>query len=414
MRVRGAGRPGAGGAAGPHVGAGVARRDAARTAVGDDASADDASADDEAAGGRAAPSERVRAFLVDLLLAGVAAGASLTFLAEPDTPWDAVAGAVACLGLLLRRRWPWLSVLLAVPAVYIGIAYVPVLVGLFGLGLARTPRWCVIALTALVVGADLLPFGTPADLQAVVEPLVDATIYTIGPLLLGAFLRQRRDAAAQLAELREAHTLGQRQAAQVALARERAVLAREMHDVVSHQVSLIAVQAGALQVGAADERSREVARTIRALSAVTLEELRGMVELLRAAGGDRRGLAPQPTLDDVPALVAASGMRVDLDLDLPADLPAAGQRAVYRTVQEGLTNARKHATGAAVRVTGRMEAGSVVVEVDAGRATMPLLDLPSGRHGLTGLRERAQLLGGGLTAELRPDGSHLLRLRFPL
>ena len=139
-----------------------------------------------------------------------------------------------------------------------------------------------------------------------------------------------------------------------------------------------------------------------------------MVELLRAAGGDRRELAPQPTLDDVPALVAASGMRVDVDLDLPADLPAAGQRAVYRTVQEGLTNARKHATGAAVRVTGRLEAGSVVVEVEAGRATMPLLDLPSGRHGLTGLRERAQLLGGGLTAELRPDGSHLLRLRFPL
>ncbi len=102
------------------------------------------------------------------------------------------------------------------------------------------------------------------------------------------------------------------------------------------------------------------------------------------------------------------------DLDLPADLPAAAQRAVYRTVQEGLTNARKHATGADVRITGRLDAGHVVLEVEAGRATLPLLDLPSGRHGLTGLRERAQLLGGSLTAGTRPDGSHLLRLRFPL
>jgi signal transduction histidine kinase len=83
-------------------------------------------------------------------------------------------------------------------------------------------------------------------------------------------------------------------------------------------------------------------------------------------------------------------------------------------VQEGLTNARKHATGAAVRISGRLEAGHVVVEVEAGRATLPLLDLPGGRHGLTGLRERAQLLGGSLAAEERPDGSHLLRLRFPL
>jgi signal transduction histidine kinase len=147
---------------------------------------------------------------------------------------------------------------------------------------------------------------------------------------------------------------------------------------------------------------------------VTLEELRGMVEVLRAAGGERRELAPQPTLGDVPALVADSGIRVATVLDLPADLPAAAQRAVYRTVQEGLTNARKHATGATVRVTGRLDAGHVVLEVDAGAPTLPLLDLPSGRHGLTGLRERAQLLGGTLTATQRDDGSHLLRLRFPL
>jgi signal transduction histidine kinase len=396
-------RGGAGGAADP---AGVA--------AGTDPDADALEAPRVTADPRATAADRIRAALVDLLVAGIALAASYTFITASASPWDAAAGVVACLGLLLRRRWAWLSLLAAMPAFYVGIAYVPLMVALFDLGLSRTERWRVGAASGVAVVAYLLPVSPPDDLQSVVEPLVDATLYTVGPALLGAFLRERRTAAAQLRELREAQSLGQRQAAEVALARERAVLAREMHDVVSHQVSLIAVQAGAMQVGAADERSREAARTIRGLSTVTLEELRGMVEVLRAAGGERRELAPQPTLADVPALVAASGIRVQTELDLPADLSAAAQRAVYRTVQEGLTNARKHATGAAVRITGRLEAGHVVVEVEAGRATLPLLELPSGRHGLTGLRERAQLLGGSLAAEERLDGSHLLRLRFPL
>jgi signal transduction histidine kinase len=365
-------------------------------------------------GGSATAADRVRAVLVDLLVAGIAAALSSGFLSAAQTSGQLVAGIAACLGLLLRRRWPWLSVLAALPAFYVSVAYVPLVIALFDLGLSRAPRWQVAVAAGGSVVAYMAPLWPPEDVPFLVEPLVDATIYTVGPALLGAFLRERRTAAAQLRELREAQTLGQRQAAEVALARERAVLAREMHDVVSHQVSLIAVQAGAMQVGATDERSREVARTIRGLSTVTLEELRGMVEVLRAAGGERRELAPQPTLQDVPALVAASGIRATTDIDLPDDLPAAAQRAVYRTVQEGLTNARKHATGAAVRISGRLDAGHVVLEVEAGRATLPPLDLPSGRHGLTGLRERAQLLGGSLTAETRPDGSHLLRLRFPL
>ncbi|OUE23767.1 sensor histidine kinase [Clavibacter michiganensis] len=363
---------------------------------------------------RVTAADRIRAALVDLLVAGVATVVSYGFLSAAQSSGEVAAGIAACLGLLLRRRWPWLSVLAALPAFSVGIAYVPLMVALFDLGVSRAPRWQVAVAAGGSVIAYMAPLWPPEDPGFVIEPLVDATIYTVGPALLGAFLRERRTAAAQLVELRDAQSLGQRQAAEVALARERAVLAREMHDVVSHQVSLIAVQAGAMQVGAADERSREAARTIRGLSTVTLEELRGMVEVLRAAGGERRELAPQPTLQDVPALVAASGIRATTDLDLPADLPAAAQRAVYRTVQEGLTNARKHATGAAVRITGRLDAGDVVVEVDAGRATLPLLELPSGRHGLTGLRERAQLLGGSLTAEQRADGSHLLRLRFPL
>ncbi|WP_415317860.1 sensor histidine kinase [Clavibacter tessellarius] len=380
---------------------------------GADADADALDADADPAS-RPTAADRVRAALVDLLVAGVATALSYGFLSAAQSSGEVAAGIAACLGLVLRRRWPWLSVLAALPAFYLSIAYVPLVIALFDLGLSRAPRWQVAVAAVGSVVAYMAPLWPPEDVPFLVEPLVDATIYTVGPALLGAFLRERRTARAQLVELRAAQSLGQRQAAEVALSRERAVLAREMHDVVSHQVSLIAVQAGAMQVGAADERSREAARTIRGLSTVTLEELRGMVEVLRAAGGERRELAPQPTLEDVPALVAASGIRVETALDLPGDLPAAAQRAVYRTVQEGLTNARKHATGAAVRISGRLDAGHVVLEVDAGAPTLPLLDLPSGRHGLTGLRERAQLLGGTLTAETRADGSHLLRLRFPL
>ncbi|WP_241534958.1 sensor histidine kinase [Clavibacter michiganensis] len=365
--------------------------------------------------GRPTAADRVRAALVDLLVAGIATALSSAFLAAAaEGSGEVAAGIAACLGLVFRRRWPWLSVLAALPAFYLSIAYIPLVIALFDLGLSRAPRWQLAVATVVSVVAYMAPLWPPEDVAFLVEPLVDATIYTVGPALLGAFLRERQTARAQLGDLRAAQDLGERQAAEVALARERAVLAREMHDVVSHQVSLIAVQAGAMQVGAADERSREAARTIRGLSTVTLEELRGMVEVLRAAGGERRELAPQPTLADVPALVAASGIRVETAIDLPDDLPASAQRAVYRTVQEGLTNARKHATGAAVRITGRLDAGHVVLEVDAGAATLPLLVLPSGRHGLTGLRERAQLLGGTLTAETRADGSHLLRLRFPL
>jgi len=173
------------------------------------------------------------------------------------------------------------------------------------------------------------------------------------------------------------------------------------------------VQAGALQMASPDEQARDVARTIRGLSVTTLDELRSMVEVLRAAGGHRRELAPQPTLADVDRLVADSGIEVTCRLDLPATLSPSQQRAVYRTVQEGLTNARKHSTGAAVAVTGLVDAGQVVLHVDAGAATLPLLDLPSAHHGLTGLGERAELLGGTVTSETHDDGSHRLTLRFP-
>ena len=192
--------------------------------------------------------------------------------------------------------------------------------------------------------------------------------------------------------------------AQTVLARERNQLAREMHDVVSHQVSLIAVQAEALQVTASDPAAKEAASAIRSLASTTLEELRSMVMLLRAAGTRSPGLAPQPTVSDLEDLVTASGLAVTMEGSLPPDLGSARERAVYRTVQEALTNVRKHAPGSAVTVRQWSDERSVAVAIVNGCPTSTPLRLPSSHLGLLGLHERAELLGGTLVYGAEGDG----------
>jgi len=131
--------------------------------------------------------------------------------------------------------------------------------------------------------------------------------------------------ARRLTEIEEAREHERALHAQAVLARERTQLAREMHDVVSHQVSLIAVQAGALQVAAKDAEAKEAARTIRSLSVTTLDELRTMVTLLRASGGSVTELTPQPTLADLHKLVESSGTQAQLAGELP---PGVGSPAM--------------------------------------------------------------------------------------
>ncbi len=218
----------------------------------------------------------------------------------------------------------------------------------------------------------------------------------------------------RLVELHRAREDERLQAAAVALSRERALLAREMHDVVSHQVTLIAVQAGAMQVAGRDDAERGFARTIRQLCVVTLQELREMVQVLRASGGTDREIAPQPVLADLPRLIAESGLETSSTVDLPDTLAQPVQRAVYRFVQEGLTNVRKHAPDAAVRVSGRIRGDSVLVDVVNGPARSPRLELPGSGLGLIGLGERASLLGGSMEAGPQPDDGFALHLRLPV
>ncbi|RSO02297.1 two-component sensor histidine kinase, partial [Streptomyces sp. WAC 06783] len=156
------------------------------------------------------------------------------------------------------------------------------------------------------------------------------------------------------------------------------------------------------------------ARTIRSLSANTLDELRHMVNLLRASGGRTTELTPQPTLADLHHLVATSGIETTLTGDLPPDISTTAQRAIYRTVQEALTNVRKHAPGARAEVRLWHDAARFGVTVTNTAPTRPSVALPSSRQGLIGLRERADLLDGTFTTGPTPQGGFQVELQAPV
>jgi signal transduction histidine kinase len=158
----------------------------------------------------------------------------------------------------------------------------------------------------------------------------------------------------------------------------------------------------------------ETARRIRTLAAATLSELRQMVMLLRDGDPQGADLAPPPSVGRLRELLAEQDLPIESRLELPDDLSPAIQRAVYRTVQEGLTNVRKHAPGARVRITATADAQGILVEVANSPATeAPSETLPSAATGHLGLAERAANLGGDLETEPLPDGSYVLRMRIP-
>ncbi|MER7849342.1 histidine kinase [Kitasatospora sp. NPDC096077] len=330
-------------------------------------------------------------------------------------------GVSAALLLLLRRRLP-------VP-VFAGTAVLAVLahehhplaalVALLTLA-ERSSRW---ALTGLVcftaamyadqhAGIDFSPLLAVRALQHLWF-LSGTLLPACAAVLLGRLLQTRRELARSMAGLHEAQEHERELHAQAVLARERAQLAREMHDVVSHQVSLIAVRSGALQVGTDSAETREAARTIRKLSVATLDELRHMVTLLRASGSRDTEITPQPGAAQLVDLVAGSGLGARLVGEVPDDTSPAVQRTVYRIVQEALTNVRKHAPGATATVEIHRPGPGLDVTVTNTAPTRPGLHLPSSHHGLIGLRERAENLGGTLTSGPTPDGGYRLHAALP-
>jgi len=316
--------------------------------------------------------------------------------------------AIAVLALLARRRWPVAAFLLTLPALAVVGSVIATLVALYAIAVRHSNRWLLAGCGALAALGYLFP-GPELGLftSDVVLAVIYAAMTAAAPIFLGQFVRAHRD----ITQAREHERLLD---AQAVLAKERNQLAREMHDVVSHQVSLIAVQAGALQVSTREPATENAAENIRRLSVDTLDELRHMVNLLRASGTPATELTPQPTLSDLEHLVDGSGIEARLIGAAPSELDAPAQRTIYRTIQEALTNVRKHAPGSVATVEFSRDDTDLTVTVTNTPPTLPTLTLPSARHGLVGLEERAALLGGTVTAAPTSDGGFTLRLRLPM
>ncbi len=236
--------------------------------------------------------------------------------------------------------------------------------------------------------------------------------------MLGRALQRRAARADALSD--EVRTLEQE--AREAVAQERTRIARELHDVIAHSVSVMGVQAGAAeQMLAVDpERAREPLRAIQEGAREAITELRLMLGILRS-GEDAPALAPQPGLADLDALVEqmrAAGLPTQLTVEgPPARLSAGVELSIYRIVQEALTNALKHARAASATVTIRRGRQGLDLEVvNSGGVNGHGLDTaaPGHGHGLIGMRERVALYGGTITTGHQDPGGYAVRAHLPL
>ncbi|WP_405939609.1 histidine kinase [Streptomyces sp. NBC_00726] len=384
----------------------------------------------ELPGDRGRSRRTVRDWAVDLTAFLCAAGIGLATLttieADPTTSdtfvlVDSLVGAAACCALWLRRRWPvGLALALTLLSTVEPVAAGALLVALFSVAVHRPFRPVALVGALALAVVPVQPYLRP-------DPNTSFLVSTIVGLLLillvlswGMVVRSRRQL---VVSLRERAVRAETEAALRAehaqrLAREE--IAREMHDVLAHRLTLLSVHAGALEFRP-DAPPAEVARAagvIRDSAHEALQDLREIIGVLRGPR-DRDGNRPQPTLATLDALVAESreaGMRVTLDNRLadPEAVPAASGRTVYRIAQEALTNARKHAPGTevTVAVTGGPGQG-ITVEVRNPAPTEPFTPVPGSGQGLIGLTERATLAGGRLDHGPAPGGGFAVRAWLP-
>jgi signal transduction histidine kinase len=378
------------------------------------------------------------AWLFDSGLALIAAGLSTALFVFDNGPvGSGLPRGTLALGYLLallhtlplaaRRRFPGavlgitvasgLAVAaLGLPPVVLGLA---ILVAVYSVA-AYGDRWTSLAgLAAAELGSAAIQL-TPGRVQT---PTVISNGLVIGAAwLLGHFVGIRRAYTARL-ERTAALERARAESARRAVIEERLRLARELHDVVAHSISVIAVQSG---VGAhvANTQPEEAAKALAAIEATSraaLTELRRLLGVLREEGEPQGSLAPVPGLADLDALVAevakvGVGVRVRVE-GTPSQLPVGVDLSAYRIVQEALTNVVKHAGTARAQVTIGYRDHEVMVEVsDDGQGVIPPTDNGQARvgHGLIGMRERVAAFGGDLEVGPRPGGGFRVAARLPL
>ncbi|MGW0932781.1 sensor histidine kinase [Streptomyces sp. NPDC002644] len=327
------------------------------------------------------------------------------------------ATAVLCGGALVVRRLPWyVAPLLATVATGLwGWPLLPLLVvALFDLAAARRTAVAV-ACCGVVLAAGTV---APAEVSLWLPRQYGASLFLLLAVVGGLWMGNRRRLVEALNSQVEHLRIERELREQAARAAERSRIAAEMHDVLAHRLSLIALHTGVLTTradGLPDPVAQRLA-LLRTASTEALADLRDVLGALHDTGPATGDAVPAPVLRDVRELVEQAreaGQRVELQVEgLPEQAPAAHRLALYRLVQEGLTNARKHAADAPVRI--RLDYGppATVVEIvnTPGRAAEHTA--PSG-YGLVGLGERVHALGGHLTAGPHGGGAWRLSARIP-
>ena len=375
-----------------------------------------------------------REYWFELLIAvlGIAAMAELIIGRDspgaPSTPlwFEVPAVAALVLPLFARRRYPFAAPvaywLMATALSFVDGLLIPFMVSLFPVGLAsafllgnlRDVRKGWLGLAIVLGGITTIVYNIPGHLAA--ELLIIPLDFGIA-WAAGFALRERAEKA-EAAELRAAQAEREREAAaRVAVAEERARIAREMHDIVAHAVSVMVLQVGAVrhQLPAVLEDDKDALRDVERAGRRALTEMRSLLAAMRREGEEAE-LVPQPGLDGLDLLVdeiSRAGLPVELHIDgEPVPLPRGIDLSAYRIVQEGLTNALKHARASDADVTVRYRPDELEIEVrDNGLGSSTTDGLG---HGLVGVRERVRIYGGEMTAGTANGGGFVLSTRLPL
>ena len=377
--------------------------------------------------------ELARGYWFDGLIALLAVVAGLELIIGRDSPSSARSlwFALPAIGVLVspifvRRRFPFAAAaaywVLAAGISLIDWRPIPFAVSLFPIGLTvafllgnlRNPFKAATGLAVVVGASAIVVYEIPGHSTA---ELVFIPIEFVVGWVAGFALRERSEQA-EAAEIRAIMAERERDAAaRIAVAEERARIARELHDIVAHAVSVMVLQVGAVRHKLPDElaEDREALKGVERAGRTALAEMRRLLGAMRR-DGDEAELTPQPGLDGLESLVEEVGraglpVRVHVDGE-PVSLPRAIDLSAYRIVQEGLTNALKHARAGVADVTVRYLSEELQLEIrDDGIGTTTSDGLG---HGLVGIRERVKIYGGEMSAGTANGGGFLLSTRLPL
>lgn len=358
-----------------------------------------------------------------LLLAVPTVGGLVADEAHVTRPWWVVGplAALTALPLVVRRSWP-LAVFTITTGAWLGLAlagidtFAPgVAVAIYTVAAYCERRVAIRAAIAALVAVLPLYLATNGNKPGSAIPTL---VFLAAAWILGDNLRTRRAYLRELEEKAERLERERAESDQRAAAEEQARIARELHDVIAHNVSVMVLQAaGGLEVFDAEPaRARDALASIESTGRDALAELRRLLGVARA-GEDGASIVPQPGLSGLEPLVdqvRAAGLTVELVFEGErGDVPAGVELSAYRVVQEALTNTLRHAFAKRAWVFVRRTEHELEVEVLDDGAAPSRLSSGDGR-GLVGMRERVGLFGGGLEAGPRPEGGFRILARFPL